>query len=88
MYSIYEAKARLSEVLRMVKARRRVIITERGVPVAEIVPYEQDRPEVLADRIARLAKAGAIVQRKEPFSAKTLILRPGAAERFLRQDRE
>jgi len=87
-YSVYEAKARLSEVIRNVKARRRVVITERGVPVAEIIPYAGDRPESLSERIARLAKLGMIVTRKEPFRADPVSVRPGAVARFLREDRD
>lgn len=87
-YSVYEAKARLSEAIRNVKARRRVIITERGVPVAEIVPYAGDRRESLSDRVVRLAKAGIIVGNREPFSADPLSVRPGAVARFLREDRD
>jgi prevent-host-death family protein len=87
-YSIYQAKARLSEVIRMVKARRRVIITERGVPVAEVVPYSQDLPESLTERITRLSTNGSIIRCKGPFSTKPLTIHPGAVERFLRLDRE
>jgi len=87
-YSVYEAKARLSEVIRNVKARRRVVITERGVPVAEIIPYTGDRPESLSGRIVRLAKLGMIVTRKEPFRAAPVSVRPGAVARFLREDRD
>ena len=87
-YSIYQAKARLSEVIRMVKARRRVVITERGVPVAEVIPCLPDRPESLADRIDRLARAGAILSPDEPFLPKPLIIHAGAVDRFLQQDRE
>jgi prevent-host-death family protein len=86
-YSVYEAKARLSEALRNVKRRRRVFITERGVPVAEIIPCADDRPEALSDRILRLTKLGMIVSRKEPFHAGPVSVRPGAVARFLREDR-
>ena len=87
-YSVYEAKARLSEVIRNVKARRRVVITERGVPVAEIIPYAGDRPESLSDRIVRLEKLGMIVARKAPFRADPVAVRRGAVARFLREDRD
>jgi len=87
-YSIYQAKARFSEIIRMVKTRRRVIISERGVPVAEIIPYAQNQSEKLVDRIARLAKNGSILSHKEPFSAEVLASCPGSVGRFLRQDRE
>jgi prevent-host-death family protein len=87
-YSIYEAKARFSEIIRMVKARRRVIISERGVPVAEIIPYAEDQPEKLEARISRLAAAGAILRCKEPFHTQALAELPGALDRFLQQDRD
>jgi prevent-host-death family protein len=87
-YSIYQAKARLSEIIRMVKARRRVIISERGVPVAEIIPYTNDQSEKFADRIERLVKSGSILSKKEPFQFKTLIDHPGAVEGFLKRDRD
>jgi prevent-host-death family protein len=88
IYSIYQAKARFSEIIRLVKARRRVIISERGVPVAEIIPYAKDQSEKLADRIARLARSGSIVPNKEPFRPEMLANHPGAVDRFLQQDRE
>jgi prevent-host-death family protein len=87
-YSIYQAKARFSEIIRMVKNRRRVIISERGEPVAEIIPYAQKRAERLADRIAGLARTGSIAPRKEPFRPEVLADIPGCVDRFLHQDRE
>lgn len=87
-YSIYQAKARLSEIIRMVKARRRVIISERGVRVAEVIPYANNQSEKLADRIDRLMKSGSILPKKEPFQFETLINRPGAVKDFLKRDRD
>lgn len=60
-YSIYETKARLSEVLRIVKTRREVVITERGKPIAKIVPFTEDETESLDQRIDRLIASGQIV---------------------------
>jgi prevent-host-death family protein len=87
-YSIYEAKARLSEVVRNAKARRRVIITERGVPVAEIIPYAGELAESLSRRIARLSKLGAIMPHKEPFHPEPVSIHKGAVRRFLTEDRD
>jgi prevent-host-death family protein len=87
-FSIYQAKARFSEIIRMVKSKRQVIISERGVPVAEIIPYATSQSEELTDRIARLIKSGSIVPSKEPFRFQTLANHPGAVDRFLQQDRE
>ena len=38
-YSIYETKAKLSEILRVVKSGKKVIVCERGTPIAEIIPF-------------------------------------------------
>lgn len=60
-YSIYETKARLSEVLRIVKTRREVVITERGKPIAKIVPFDEEEAESLEQRLERLAASGQLV---------------------------
>ena len=38
--SVVELKSRLSEWLRLVKAGHELVITERGVPVARVVPLD------------------------------------------------
>ena len=82
--SVYEAKARLSEVLRIVKSRRVVVITERGVPIAKIVPLEQ-ADESLGERLDRFAAEGLLHAAKEsprapvPATPKS----EGALRRFL-----
>lgn len=63
-YSIYQTKARLSEVLRLVKTRREVVITERGKPIAKIVPFEQTDEDSLDQRIEYLAATGQLVPAK------------------------
>jgi prevent-host-death family protein len=80
-YSIYEAKARLSEIIRAVKGRKRVVITERGVPVARVVPFEASSLEA---RAAELAACGAVVHPK-PNQGGFRLIRPlkGALQRFL-----
>lgn len=60
-YSIYETKARLSEVLRLVKTRREVIVTERGKPIAKIVPFDDHDADALEQRIDRLMASGQLV---------------------------
>ena len=40
-YSLYDAKARFCEVIRNVEMKRKIIITKRGRPVAEIVPFSE-----------------------------------------------
>lgn len=53
---IRELKARMSECLREVKGGATVVVTERGRPVARLVP----ETESLDDRLERLRKAGVI----------------------------
>ena len=56
--SVVDLKARLSEYLRLVKAGREVVITERGVPVARLMPL--DVAERKSSRRLRLAREGAL----------------------------
>jgi prevent-host-death family protein len=53
---ITELKARLSEYLDPVKAGCEILITDRGVPVARLVPLEQRKQR--GSRRLRLARAG------------------------------
>ena len=87
-YSIYDAKARLSALVRSVREGRSVIITVHGEPVAELRPYQKpDRPETLAERIAELTARGEIIpaERKpgDPVSFPVGTRVPGALQRFL-----
>ncbi len=82
-YSIYEAKARLSEVIRLVKQNQTVIITERGHEVARMVPIE---PKSSFDkRLQALAQVGIITQNPSAMPGKitTIARRPGSLKRFL-----
>jgi prevent-host-death family protein len=56
--SVVDLKARLSEYLRLVKAGHEVVITERGVPVARVVPL--DTAERQSTRRTRLARTGVV----------------------------
>lgn len=56
--SVVELKARLSEYLRLVKAGHEVVVTERGVPVARVVPL--DAAERQSTRRTRLARTGVV----------------------------
>jgi prevent-host-death family protein len=51
---IAELKARLSEHLRSVRKGRRITVVDRSTPIAELVPIQQDIPEIRpASRSAR-----------------------------------
>ncbi len=83
-YSTYEAKARLSEILRKVRRNRRIVITHRGKPIAEIGPVSRSRQD-LETKLADLEQSG-ILERGDRTALKTiapLVRKPGALERFL-----
>ena len=56
--NVAQIKARLSEYLRQVKDGSEVVITERGIPVARLVPLPPD--ERRATREERLIRSGAL----------------------------
>jgi prevent-host-death family protein len=90
-YSIYEAKARFSEIIRKVKDRRRIIITERGRPVAEVIPYQQEQEQSLDARVERLQSLGVVVPaERSPSKMRRLPIQPirGATREFLEIDRD
>lgn len=82
-YSTYEAKTRFSEILRKVRAGRRVVVTHHGTRVAEIRPAEPE-PERLADRLRRLEEDGAIARAQASgMTIPVVARRRGALRRFL-----
>jgi prevent-host-death family protein len=56
--SVVELKAKLSEHLRQVKSGHELIVTERGIPVARILPL--DDSERRSTRRLRLTRSGAL----------------------------
>lgn len=54
--SVVQLKARLSEWLRLVKAGHELVITERGVPVARVVPLDEGQRR--STRRLRLTRGG------------------------------
>jgi len=85
VYSVYEAKARLSEILRLVREKGATItITHRGQPVAEIRPLAANGEGGLEARIAQLEERGAIVGASGGGGGlRAVARRPGALQRFL-----
>ena len=83
-YSLYEAKAKLSEIVRAVRERgRTATITYHGKPVAEIRPIEPAASSLEA-RIAELKARGEISGGKSgPFTFPMGEKVPGALKRFL-----
>jgi prevent-host-death family protein len=62
--NVAQVKAKLSEYLREVKRGGEVVITERGVPVARLVPL--DANERRATREERLIRAGILRPAQSP----------------------
>ncbi len=83
IYSTYEAKARLSEILRAVRDGHRVGISYHGQLVAEVTPVAPAR-ESFKERLRRLKAEGVLTPPRRP-GAPLLRLRrkPGALKRFL-----
>ena len=49
----YEAKTRLPELLKQVKAGKRFTITDRGKVIADLIPSRATRPQDKAAAVAR-----------------------------------
>jgi len=56
--AIAELKARLSEYLDIVKSGTEVVVTERGNPIARIIPYT--KTDLLSRHLAELARRGMV----------------------------
>ena len=83
IYSTYEAKARFSEVLRLVREGTTVTVTYRGDPVAEIRPIEAKAASI-DEHFAALQKRGIVVPAADPRSPLTRgEPNPGGLARFL-----
>ena len=81
-YSIYEAKARFSEVIRKVREGRVVTVSYRGEPVAEI--RSVGRESTLDERLEDLERSGSLVRSAHPRQTfRPVARRPGALLRFL-----
>ena len=81
-YSTYDAKSKFSELLRKVRAGRRIRITYRGRDVAESSPVGE--PDTMDDTVRRLEEDGVLG--RAPSTRTPLVpldRRPGALERFL-----
>ncbi len=83
-YSIYEAKARFSEVIREVREGETATISYRGQPVAEIRAIRQPQTPALDERLDLLERRGAVVRStRSRRDFRRVADRPGALARFL-----
>ena len=81
-YSVYEAKTQLSRVLSHVKRGMEIVVTERGTPIARVVPLLQD--DSFEERIRHLMSTGALIPAKRKKLPRGRN-RPGGLARFLRE---
>ena len=83
-YSIYEAKARFSEVIRQVRDGKTVTVSYRGEPVAEIRSIPQETKLTLDERLRDLERRGTLVRSSMARrTVEPVERRPGALARFL-----
>ena len=83
-YSVYEAKARFSEVIRQVREGKTVTVSYRGEPVAEIRSIRRRQTPTLDERLDDLERNGSLVRSAIPRrTIRPIERRPGALSRFL-----
>ena len=82
-FAIHEAKARFSELVRVVKSGRELVITERGRPVARLVGVAEEAR--LRDRLRDLQSQGIIgaFPTSPDAVVAPVVRRRGAVARFL-----
>jgi len=59
-YSITEAKTKFTEILRLVKSGKEIIVNERGQPIAKILPCDSSNLSLEA-RLRELHISGQII---------------------------
>ena len=88
IYSVYEAKARFSEVIRQVRDGKTVTVSYRGEPVAEISPIKRRQEPTLDQRLIALERQGALIRSRATHALRPVARRHGALARFLAERRE
>ena len=84
-YSASEARARFSEIIRLVRNGKTVTVSYRGEPVAEIRPIQKP-PATIEERTEELERRGVLVGPREPrVPFKGGVHVPGALKRFLEE---
>lgn len=70
---VFEAKARLSELLQEVKSGKEVVITSHGRPVARLVPAEVDEKPDRAKAVRRIRALSKQLNIRTRMSLRSLI---------------
>lgn len=80
---MYEAKAKLSAIVRMVREGSTVVVTVHGEPVVEMRPIE-NRGTGIKARMEDLADRGVLIRPAlGAHRAQAVSRKPGALKRFL-----
>ncbi len=74
--SVSETKAKLSALLDLVKAGEEVTITDRGRPVARLVPATNGDQIDTEARLQRLERAGLIRRPKKKLDVEAFLAEP------------
>ncbi len=84
-YSLYEAKAKFSAIVRKVREGQPVIVTLHGEPVVEIRPIREENQGIEA-RFRELEERGILAPAENPKAKFKIGPRvPGALKRFLEE---
>jgi len=82
-YSLYEAKSKLSAIVRQVREGHSVIVTLHGVPAVEIRAVAKAREGIDA-KLEQMAERGVLMRAEGPLPQfHAVARRPGALKRFL-----
>jgi prevent-host-death family protein len=88
---IRELKAKLSEHLRTVRQGERIQITDRGTPIAEIVPPGWSADPAIPAALAQMAREGKVRLATRPRSKRLSkyprLVPPGTVQKWLDEDR-
>ena len=89
-YSLYDAKAKLSALVRQVREGRTIVITVHGEPAAELRPIDRTtRKQTIAGRVAELEGRGelspATPKPGTRVASAPVNRRRGALKRFLEE---
>ena len=76
---VRELKNRLTTYLKLVKADREVVVTERGKPVAVLQSLRAGTPRSLESRIAALAARGVVTAPERRIAARVSRVAVGGA---------
>jgi prevent-host-death family protein len=85
-YSLYEAKAKFSELIRQVRERgTSFTVSYHGEPVAEIRPLESEPAKTIEQRLKMLEERGVLSRGRGVPRFRRIARRPGALRRFLEE---